>query len=417
MTHTSAVANLTRNGQWTSLTMLALGMFVVGTGEFVVVGLAEPISSSLGVGVVDVGYLNSAFAAGMVVGAPLSALVALRIDRLTCIIASGAFYAVFNLLAALTHSFGALMACRLLAAFATSLYCVTALLYAVQTVDPRIRGRSISLLLTGFTISNVLGVPLASLLGVVLGWQIVFVGLAGLSLIVVVLVHFFVDAPRTARDPAATRPQLFRMEARALANRRVVLSLMVSCLFQASVFGVFSYITILLTRVSGLSGDAVAGVLLAYGVGTAIGLLFGGWLTDRAPWATLILGIAVACVCMLLLSVSLTRAGLSCGVLVVQGVVVFITAAPINERVLSMADGAPTFATAINTSALNLGNMIGPVVVGYALTAGLGLRWLPMMGAAGLALAGTLAIAAYMSVRSATGSSPAPARYRCRPSS
>ena len=369
---------------WSNLTILALGMFVLGTGEFAVVGMAVPIAAFLQVDAVQVGYLNSAFAAAMVVGAPLSALVCRRLRDVQCIIAAAVSYAVINLATALSDTLAILMLLRIMAGLATSFYCVTVLSYVVTSTPQQFRGRAMALLLSGFTVSNVIGVPMASLVSVVASWQTVFVSLGLLSIAVAVLAGCLVQwSDRQPPSTAAAGRRLTR-ELRSMATRPILLILTVSVLFQASVFGVFSYITVLLTDVTGLTGEVIAAELFAYGVGTAVGLVIGGWASDRAPWAALVAGIACATICMIALGFALPTPVVALPLLVVQGLVVFFAAAPINERVVTMAAEAPTLAAGANTAALNTGNTLGPFIIGIVLTSGIPLPWVPIIGACGL---------------------------------
>lgn len=168
--------------------------------------------------------------------------------------------------------------------------------------------------------------------------------------------------------------------------------LLVSILFQSSVFGVFTSVTVLLSEVTRADGRTTAAVLLAYGIGTTSGLIAGGWMSDRAPWPTLIIGIGGAAACMVAVAFTLPTAWVY-PALVLQGTVVFIAAAPINERIITMMPGAAELAAGANTAALNIGNTVGPVVIGSAVVTGFPLRWVPLLGAVGLLVAAAAGLA------------------------
>lgn len=368
--------------------MLATGMFVLGTGEFAVVGMAVPLSASLGVDTGVLGLLNSAFAAAMVVGAPAAAIVARRWGGRASLCGASVLYAIVTIAAAMTSSLTALFVVRSIAGLATALFSVTALASVAASVPQRQRARAVAVLLSGLTASNIIGVPLASYLSVTAGWRIVFLALGIASAVVAGPTWTLVAGPNPGAPHPGTVPGRH-----LLRTRSTLLMLAVSVLFQASVFGVFSYVTVLLSEVTGADGQTTAAVLLAYGIGTTIGLIAGGWMSDRAPWQTLILGIGAAAACMIAVALTLPTAWVYAA-LVLQGTVVFVAAAPINERIITMMPGAAELAAGANTAALNVGNAIGPVLIGYSVVVGFPLRWVPLLGAAGLLTAVTVGFVA-----------------------
>lgn len=373
---------------WTSVVVLAAGMFVLGTGEFAVVGMAVPISASLGVDTGVLGLLNSAFAAAMVIGAPAAAFIARRWGGRASLVGAAVLYAIVTIAAAMTSSLTVLFVVRSIAGLATALFSVTALASVAASVPEQQRARAVAVLLSGLTASNIIGVPVASYLSVTAGWRIVFLALGIASAVVAVPTWRFVVAKRSS---GATHPATVPGR-HLLRTQSILLMLTVSILFQASVFGVFSYVTVLLSEVTRADGQTTAAVLLVYGIGTTIGLIAGGWMSDRAPWKTLIIGVGGAAACMVAVALTLPTAWVYAA-LVLQGTIVFIAAAPINERIITMMPGAAELAAGANTTALNIGNALGPVVIGYSIVAGFPLRWVPLLGAAGLLAAAIVGLA------------------------
>lgn len=380
-------ARETARSPWTSVVVLATGMFVLGTGEFAVVGMAVPLSASLHIDSGVLGMLNSAFAAAMVVGAPAASVVARRYGGRAALVGASVLYAVVTLAAGMTSSLAVLFVVRSLAGLATALFSVTALALVAVTIAEQQRARAIAVLLSGLTVSNIVGVPLASYLSVTAGWRIVFLALGIASAVVGGLTWTFA----AGRNPGSPRPGS-GLGRHLPGKQSALLLLATSVLFQASVFGVFSYVTLLLSEVTRSDGQTTAAVLLVYGIGTTVGLIAGGAMSDRAPWQVLIIGIICAAGCMAAVALTLPTAWVYAA-LVLQGMVVFIAAAPINERIITMMPEAAELAAGANTAALNIGNALGPVVVGSSVVAGFPLRWVPLLGAAGLLAAAIAGLA------------------------
>lgn len=194
---------------WTSVVVLAAGMFVLGTGEFAVVGMAVPLSASFAVDTSVIGLLNSAFAAAMVVGAPAASIVARRCGSRAALVGACVLSAVVTVAAATTLSLTVLFVLRATAGLATALFSVTALaLVATAATEPQ-RARAVAVLLSGLTVSNIVGVPLAFYLSVTAGWRIVFRALGIASAVVAGLTWTFVigrnqSAPRRGSASVGT---------------------------------------------------------------------------------------------------------------------------------------------------------------------------------------------------------------------
>jgi DHA1 family chloramphenicol resistance protein-like MFS transporter len=349
------------------VTVLALGTFALGTSEFMIVGLLPALSADLAVTIPQAGYLISAFAVGMIVGAPAMALATLRLPRRTTAVAALLVFIVGNAVAALSGDYPVLLVARLLTAVATATFWVVATVVTVSVVDVADRTRALAVLLAGLTVSNVVGIPLGTLIGQQLGWRASFWAvaiLAGAGLVGVLLTL------RGNTDGGS--PGSVAAEVAVFRQGRLWVALGTVALYQAAVIGMFSYVSPLLTDVAGIGSRWVPLVLLGYGVGSLAGVWVGGRLGDAHPWSTLFGGLAAVAVLLGLLSVTAAQPVVAVVLVVLLGVVSFVVAAPLNARVFGLAGAAPTLASSTNTSAFNVGNSLGPALGGAAISGGLG---------------------------------------------
>ncbi|MEU0791529.1 MFS transporter [Amycolatopsis sp. NPDC005961] len=315
---------------------LALGVFAMGTSEFMLAGLVPGIAAALDVSVVRAGYLTSAFAAGMVAGAPLMAALARTWPRRTALKTFLVLFVAAHVVGALTTSFAVLLATRVVAAVAYAGFLAVALTVAR-------RGRAVAVLLGATTLACVAGIPG----GALLGWPTAAWTVAGLCL------PAFAAVSRIADTPAGGRADL-RAELRELRGLAGVL--LVGALVNAATFGVFTYLAPIADGVA-----PVPVVLAAFGAGCFAGITAAGRLADRWPGRVVVLG-------GLLLFVGWVVLALVPAVLVggafVQGALSFAVGGTVITRILRLATGAPTMAGSYATAALNAGATAGPVLAG-----------------------------------------------------
>lgn len=347
--------------------VLALSIFALGTSEFMIAGLLPQLAADLRVGIPEAGYLISAFAVGMIVGAPAMAVLTLRMPRRTTLLAALGVFVVGHVVSALAPQYGVLLVARVVTAVATGAFWAVAAVVTVSVVVPQLRARSLAVLLGGLTVANVAGVPLGTLVGQQFGWRSAFwaVGaLAAASALGVVL-----SVPPGTQHGAAPR---VAAELAAFRHGRLWLALGTTALYQSAMIGTFSYVAPLLTEVAGIEERWVPAVLLGFGLGSLVGVVIGGRLADPYPWPTLFGGLASAGVLLGLVGVFAREPVVVVGLVVLLGAIAFIAGAPLNARVFALAGAAPTLASATNTSAFNVGNSLGPALGGLAIGAGWG---------------------------------------------
>ncbi|ANY05481.1 MFS transporter [Pseudonocardia sp. HH130630-07] len=368
------------------VTVLALSIFVLGTSEFVLTGLLSDMAADLGVTISDVGYLMSGFAVGMIVGAPLMAVVTLRLPRFTTLVVMLVAVVVLHVLGALTSSYPLLMVVRVLSAVATGGFWSVAAVVTVSSVGPADRARALSRLLAGLIVSNIAGIPLGTVVGQQFGWRATFWLIALLA--VAGLIGVVALVPRSWGSGEQRR---LSTELTAFRSGRLWLALATTALYQAGMIGMLVYLEPLLTRVAGLDPGWVPAVQFGSGVGALGGIVLGGRIADRYPWPTLFAALGGSAVLLASLGLTAALPGAAPVLAVGLGFVAFVAAAPLNARVFALAGSAPTLASATNTSAFNVGNSLGPALGGLAIAAGWALTTPSLLGA--VLTAGALVLA------------------------
>ncbi|WP_431916523.1 Cmx/CmrA family chloramphenicol efflux MFS transporter [Nonomuraea jabiensis] len=349
--------------------LLGLAVFAQGTSEFMLSGLIPGIARDLQVSIPAAGLLTSAFAVGMVVGAPLMAVLSLRWSRRFALLAFLVTFLVVHVVGALTTSYGVLLGTRVIAALANAGFLAVAMATAVALAPADAKGRATSVLLGGVTIACVAGVPGGALLGEVWGWRSAFWAVA--VALVPAIVAVLKSVPSGAPGPAGARA---RGELRALRRPRLLVLLALAALVNGGTFCTFTYLAPLLTGDTGIGSSWMPLMLALFGLGSFAGVTVSGRVADRRPTRLLV-------ICGPALAAGWAVFALTAGapvpavVLVfVQGTLSFAVGSTLISQVLYAATGAPTLAGGFATAALNVGATLGPWLGGLTIGAGLGLR-------------------------------------------
>jgi DHA1 family chloramphenicol resistance protein-like MFS transporter len=349
------------------LYLLAVAIFAMGTSEFMLAGLLPGIAADLGVPVGTAGTLGSAFAIGMVLGAPLMAVLARAWPRRTGLAGLLVVFAAAHVVGALTSSFPLLFGTRIVAALANAGFLAVALTTAATLVPPGRTGRALSVLLSGTTVATIAGVPAGSVLGTVFGWRATFWAVAAVCL--PALLGLLLAIPRRSGQPAAPGGSGLRAELGCLARPRLVLVMTLGALVNAATFASFTFLGPVLTDAAGLGRLWIPVALVLFGAGSFVGVTVAGRLSDARP------GLVVAVGGPLLLAgwpVAALLAGepvaLLCLVFVL-GALSFAVGSTLIARVLHEAASAPTMAGSYATAALNLGAAAGPPIAAIGLAA------------------------------------------------
>ena len=360
---------------------LAMGGFAIGTTEFVTMGLLPQIADGVDVSIPVAGHVISAYAVGVVIGAPVLAFLGARLPRRGLLVALMVAFAVGNAASALASSYGLLSLARVATGFPHGAYFGVASLVAASLAPPARKGRAVAMVMLGLSVANVIGVPAATWLGLHLGWRAAFWAVTGLSLLTALLVLAFV--PSCPGDGDATG----RRELRAFREPQVWLTLLAGAVGFGGMFAVYSYIAPTVTEVGGLAEGTVPVFLLAFGLGMIAGTWLAGELADWSVFKSLI-GSALGLVVVLLMFSALAPWGwalLPVGFLItVLGSVLVVN---LQLRLMHVAGDAQTIGAASNHASLNIANAAGAWLGGLVISAGYGYRATGLVGAA-LALGG-----------------------------
>ncbi|MDB5896604.1 MAG: major facilitator superfamily 1 [Ramlibacter sp.] len=359
---------------------LGVGGFSIGTGEFVIMGLLPEVASDMGVSIPQAGHVISAYAIGVVIGAPALAVLAAGWGRRALLIALMAAYALGNLGSALAPGYVSLNVLRFLSGLPHGTYFGVAALVAASLAPPGKRASAVGLVMLGLTGATLLGVPIASALGQHYGWRAAFVFVAAIAVLAAVLIR--IGVPDIPTDHGASPMR----ELQALRNKHVWLTLGIGAVGFGGMFAVFSYIKPTLIEVAGLPLAQVPLMLALFGTGMVAGNLLGAKLVDKSVMRT-IGGLLVWSVFVLGGFVFAAEHIASAGVAVfLIGTIVAIAPA-LQVRLMDVAGEAQTLAAALNHSAFNLANALGAWLGGMAISAGLGWTSTGWVGVA-LAIAG-----------------------------
>ena len=358
-----------------ALLALALGGFGIGATEFVAMGLLPNLARDLLPGLYanapddaigQAGGLVSAYALGVVVGAPTIAAVAARFPRKKLLLVLVAAFTVGTLLSAVLPSFGLVFAARFVAGLPHGAYFGVAALVASSLMGPGKRAQGIALVLSGLTIANVIGVPSITYLGQVTNWRIAYLAVAAIFAATFVAIALLV--PAQPGDPQAT----IRRELRAFGRLQVWLALLTGAIGFSGFFAVYTYIAPLVTEVAGLGASTVPLILVVFGVGMTIGNFVGGWAADRNVIRSIIIFFGIFAVAL---------AGMALTAATVPGLVFFAlltgfagsaVSPAVQTRLMDVAGDSQTLAAAVNHAALNLGNSLGAFAGGVVISAGFG---------------------------------------------
>ncbi|MER7618603.1 Cmx/CmrA family chloramphenicol efflux MFS transporter, partial [Nonomuraea wenchangensis] len=346
-----------------ALYVLALAVFAQGTSEFMLSGLVPDLARDLGVSVSAAGALTSAFAAGMIVGAPLMAVAGMRWPRRRALTAFLVVFVLVHVVGAVTADFGVLLVTRVLAAVANAGFLAVGLAAAVAMVPQDAKGRATSVLLGGVTLACVAGVPGGAVLGQMFGWRAAFWAVALACLPALYAVLRGIPEEKGAEGASARG---VRGEVRVLGDARVVVVLVLAALVNAATFCVFTYLAPLVTEVAGLAAGWVPAVLALFGLGSFAGVSVAGRLSDTRPVALLAGGGIALLAGWALLAATAGSPAAAVLLAFVQGALAFAVGSALIARALYAASGAPSLGGSFATAALNVGAAVGPALGGLA---------------------------------------------------
>ncbi|MFI6926016.1 MFS transporter [Nonomuraea spiralis] len=384
---------------------MVVGAFAMGADEFIVAGVVREIAQSLNVTIGAVGALESVYALGVAIGAPVFTALGTRFARRSMLLTTTGVFLLGNLVSALGPAYDTIMAGRIISAMAHGAFLGIAAVYAAELVDPSRKGRAVAIVFSGLTASTVLGAPIGAAIGQAFGWRftfwtlVVFGGIALLGLIGslgrrgTADVHHEhhhdsrpgaefegLDAHALAHLGGAGQGPTMREQLAALRRPAVWGALLTTMLGYGGVFTSYVYLAPQITEVTGFEAGWVTPLLLLFGIGLFLGNHLGGKLADRAVMPTVIATLGALAVVLFAMTFAIESRPATVVMMLVFGTAAFAVVAPLQLRVMMAAGQAPDVASAANISAFTLGSAIGIYLGGAAIDGGLGLSSVNWVG-------------------------------------
>ncbi|HTJ99722.1 MAG TPA: MFS transporter [Bordetella sp.] len=347
------------------LLALAVGSFAIGTTEFATMSLLPYFAGSLGIDAPTAGHVISAYALGVVVGAPVLAVLGAKLPRRTLLILLMGLFAIGNGLSAIAPTYHAMLAARFLSGLPHGAYFGIASLVASSLVPANRRTVAVGRVFLGLTFATIVGVPMANWLGQAVGWRWSFALVSLLAVLTMISVRLF--APNTPADPASSPLR----ELNALRRGQVWLTLGIGAVGFGGLFAVYTYLADTLAAVTHVSAAAAPLVLSVFGVGLTVGNMVVPLYADRAIMRTaglLLLWTAAVLALFPLMAGNLWLMMLSVFLIGLGGALATV----LQTRLMDVADDAQGLAAALNHSAFNTANALGPFLGGLAIAAGYG---------------------------------------------
>ncbi|MFU0947732.1 MFS transporter [Kluyvera ascorbata] len=363
------------------LLALAVGAFGIGTTEFSPMGLLPVIAKGVDVSIPAAGMLISAYAVGVMVGAPLMTLLLSHRARRNALIFLMAIFTLGNVLSAIAPDYTTLLLSRIITSLNHGAFFGLGSVVAASVVPKHKQASAVASMFMGLTIANIGGVPAATWLGETIGWRMSFLATAGLGVIAILGLWFSLP-----KGGAGERPDVKR-ELSVLVRPQVLSALLTTVLGAGAMFTLYTYISPVLRTITHATPGFITLMLVLIGVGFSIGNFLGGKFADRSVSGTLKGFLGLLMVIMLAIPfLAQTQVGAAFS-MVVWGAATFAVVPPLQMRVMRVAHEAPGLSSSVNIGAFNLGNALGAVAGGAVISGGLGYGFVPVMGAIVAALA------------------------------
>ncbi|AIY03919.1 MULTISPECIES: MFS transporter [Arthrobacter] len=355
---------------------LAIGGFGIGTTEFAMMGLLPNVAEGVGVSVPTAGHVISAYALGVVIGAPLLVAISAKMPRKTLALGLMALFTVGNLLSVLAQDYATLLVTRFIAGLPHGAFFGVAAVLAASMVAPGKRGRAISMVMMGLSVANVLGVPLATFVGQQYGWRWLFILVGIIGVITMACIYAFVPAQKAQPDAS------LRKELSALRRGQVWITLLVGVVGFGGFFAVYTYVANTMTDVAGFASDFLPIIVGLYGLGMVAGSYVGGRMADWSVMGSIYLMMGFIAVTLVIYAASVHIQWMALLMIFVIGASGSMLVPSLQTRLLDVSPGAPTLASSLNHSALNMANALGAFVGGLVITWGWGYTAPALVGAA-----------------------------------
>jgi DHA1 family inner membrane transport protein len=370
-----------------ALIALAIGAFAIGTTEFTPMGLLPVIASGIDVSIPTAGMLITAYALGVMIGAPIMTLALSRFPTKKALMLLMGIFVVGNLLSVIAPGYWTLLISRLITSLNHGAFFGLGSVLAASLVPKEKQASAVATMFLGLTIANIGGVPAATWIGQQIGWRMAFAITAVLGVVAIAALAITLPKGKAGQMPNV------RAELKVLTRPAVLMALATTVMGAGAMFTLYTYVAPVLATLTGASSAFITLGLVLIGVGFTLGNAIGGRMADWSLEGSTKIFLALLAAVMLILPLALTHhVGAAIGLLV-WGIVTFAIVPPVQIRVMQAAHDAPGLAASVNVGAFNLGNALGAAVGGAVISAGLGYAAVPVAGAA-LAAAGLLLVLA-----------------------
>lgn len=348
------------------LLALGVGSFGIGTTEFAPMGLLPDIADGVGISIPAAGSLVTAYAIGVMVGAPLITLLFSRFGKRTALILLMGIFILGNLISATAPGYFTLMFGRVVTSLCQGAFFGFGAVVATRVVPKEKQASAVATMFMGLSIANIVGVPVATWIGQNFGWRLAFAGIVLLGAVSLVALALALPKGETGQRPDV------RSELRALISPEMLLAMGITVMFASAFFALYTYVSPMLQRSAGASGGLITIVLALIGVGLTIGNWLGGRLADWSLDSATVIGLGALAAMMLAMPVLVTTLVGAAIALTVWAIAAFIVVPPLQIRAMRAAANAPSLAASINIAGFNLGNAVGASVGGSVISFGLG---------------------------------------------
>lgn len=349
-----------------ALWTLVIGAFAIGMTEFVIMGLLPEVARDVHSSIAAAGQLITGYALGVAVGGPILVLITYKMSQKNLLMLLMLIFILGNLMATIASSYGVLMASRLLTSLAHGSFFGVGAIMAASLVEYSRRASAMALMFTGLTVANIIGVPFGTFVGQQFGWRSSFLIIAIIGFITLIGIYMLVPKPKEQKSTD------LKKELAVLKNNQLWLALLIAMFCFGSVFTLFTYITPILTDVTGFQSNAVSWMLVVFGLGVTVGNILGGKLADWNINLSLQYILVVFILYFFVLYVLQFSMILMIPGIFIFGVLAFSMVPMLQFRILGLSAEAPTIASTLNQSAMNLGN------AGGAFAGGLSVTYLPL---------------------------------------
>lgn len=360
--------------QW-GIFAIALGTFGIGTTEFMPMGLLPVIADGVNASIPAAGLLISAYAVGVMIGAPLITLYLTRYSHKTSLLALMIIFVIGNVLSAISINYETFLVSRVITSLSHGAFFGIGAVVAMNLAPIHKKGSAVASIFLGLTIANIVGVPITTWLGQTFDWRVSFAVTAVLG-----LVAFYGIKRNLPIMPKAVKPDV-KTELKAIMQPAALRAFATTVMCAGSMFTVYTYITPIMQTLSNASNNAIAMMLMLVGIGFTLGNYISGKVTDKSPDLALFVFLGMQVLVLLLFRFTSTTLIGACLTTLLWGVVIFGSGPPLQMQVMKIADKAPGLASSINIGAFNMGNALGAALGGLVISVGFSFDWIPTAAA------------------------------------